>query len=148
MSKVLFKVSRIKKECAGCLFYCPSTKRFLLAYRSEMVPVSHTWACWGGAIDGQESPEMATRREVEEEAGFSGPMDLIKVGVSQSEEVTYTTFVALVDREFTPDLNWETEEYRWATLEELPSPLHPGLEENLPKIIKVIYQQVQHETNS
>lgn len=128
------------RAAAGCVFYCKKTKRFLIALRSEEVSEPLTWAGWGGAIEGKESPEVATQREVLEETGFAGSMDLVKAWVSNNRDLTYTTFVAFVEEEFTPKINWENDAYYWCDLEEFPLPMHPGLEESLPGIIKVVFQ--------
>ena len=39
----------------------------------------------------------------------------------------YTTFLAEVNSEFKPKLDWETERAEWFALDSLPSPLHFGL---------------------
>ena len=39
----------------------------------------------------------------------------------------YHNFLAIIDNEFEPDLNWETQGYEWVDFGDWPSPLHPGL---------------------
>ena len=39
----------------------------------------------------------------------------------------YYNYLAIVEHEFTPRLNWETESFGWFNLNDLPSPLHFGL---------------------
>jgi 8-oxo-dGTP pyrophosphatase MutT (NUDIX family) len=53
---------------AGCLFQAQDTGKICIAHRSNYVEQPSTWGSWGGAIDGNESPETAARREVREEA--------------------------------------------------------------------------------
>ena len=40
----------------------------------------------------------------------------------------YHNYLITVDKEFNPKLNWETQGYKWTTLDNIPSPRHPGLE--------------------
>ena len=61
---------------AGALVYAKDTKRYLLSYRSIHLKEPHTWATWGGRIEKGETPEQAVRRELEEEAGYTGPCKL------------------------------------------------------------------------
>lgn len=129
-----------KLKVSECVFYCKKTHRYLIALRSKEVTEPLTWAGWGGALEGKEPPEVTAQRKVAEKTGFAGSMDLVKAWESNTEELTYTTFVAFVEEEFTPKINWETDAYYWCDFKELPINLHPGLEESLPGIIKVVFQ--------
>ena len=40
---------------------------------------------------------------------------------------TYYNFLAIVDDEFEPSMDWETQGYRWVEYGKWPTPLHPGL---------------------
>lgn len=115
------------KQGAGCIFLAKDTKRILLPFRSRAVLEPNTWGVWGGAIDKNESPESAVRREVKEEAGYKGNVEFVKLAVFQKDSFQYHNFLAIVDTEFTPDLNWETETYKWVPYGEWPSPMHFGL---------------------
>ncbi|CAM6054457.1 unnamed protein product [Sphagnum tenellum] len=64
---------------AGCLFVARDTGRFLFSHRSQHVEQPGDWAGWGGAIDSGEDPVEAVKREVHEEAGYNGKMDLIPI---------------------------------------------------------------------
>jgi 8-oxo-dGTP pyrophosphatase MutT (NUDIX family) len=116
------------KRGAGCIFLAKDTGRLLLAHRSKDVLEPHTWGSWGGAINPTgESPEDAVRREVQEETGFSGPIDLQPLLVFSSGTFKYFNFLAIVDHEFSPVLDWETQGYKWCEWGKWPSPLHFGL---------------------
>lgn len=116
------------KAGAGCIILARDTGRILLPHRSDEVQEPGTWGCWGGAIDRGLSPEEAVRREVEQEAGYIGDLELVPLYVfSHPSGFRYYNFLAIVDHEFEPDLNWETQDFRWVTYGRWPRPLHFGL---------------------
>jgi ADP-ribose pyrophosphatase YjhB (NUDIX family) len=115
------------KQGAGCIFLAKDTKRILLSYRSSQVLQPHTWGVWGGAIDNNEDPETAVKREVTEEAGYNGNVELVPLTIFQKDTFRYHNFLAIVDKEFTPELQWETENYKWVDYGNWPKPLHFGL---------------------
>lgn len=116
------------KMGAGCIIQAQDTGRLLLPFRSATVLEPHTWGTWGGAVDSNETPELAVRREVSEEAGYYGHYDIEPLFVFKSGTFRFYNFLAVVDEEFVPRLDWETEKAHWFALDELPSPLHFGLE--------------------
>lgn len=114
---------------AGCIILARDTGRFCIAHRSSKVEQPGTWGTWGGAIDEGEDPASAAQREVAEEAGYSGPMKMVPLYVFKHESgFTYYNFLAIVEREFQPRLDWETQGYDWVEYGAWPSPLHPGLQ--------------------
>lgn len=116
------------RQGAGCVFMALDTGRLCLAHRSEAVEQPGTWGTWGGAIDSDEDPGQAVRREVAEEAGYQGSLDLIPLLVfSHPSGFRYHNFLALVPREFQPRLNWETQGWDWFDPGDWPKPLHPGV---------------------
>ena len=119
---------------AGAVVYAKDTKRYLLSYRSIHIKEPHTWATWGGRIEKGETPEQAVRRELKEEAGYSGLSTLRLLHTYQKQDFHYITYLAEVEKEFTPELNWETEKFGWFRREEFPSPLHFGMVPILPKL--------------
>lgn len=85
---------------------------------------------WGGAVDAGEDPADAVLREVCEEAGAgcdAGDVKLVPLYVFRKGSFAYHNFMASVPHEFTPKLNWETDDFMWTTLDSMPSPLHFGL---------------------
>lgn len=119
---------------AGCIFVAKDSGRVLLALRSEFVNEPGTWGVWGGAIDAGENPRAAVSREVHEETGYTGPLNLKQLHVFTKDQFTFTTFLAEVPTEFVPKLDWETEDYQWCTPGDWPSPLHFGVKDLLPKL--------------
>jgi 8-oxo-dGTP pyrophosphatase MutT (NUDIX family) len=124
---------------AGCIFLARDTNRILLCHRSNLPPPytveqPGTWGNWGGAIDPSEDPADAARREAEEELGYDGDgLELIPLYVFSKETrnggtFRYHNFLAIVDEEFTPVLNWEAQGYRWCEWGQWPQPLHFGLQ--------------------
>jgi len=112
---------------AGSIVLSKNTGRILLAHRSANVQEPNTWGVWGGAIDSSEDPNEAAKRELEEEAGYHGGITMTPLSVFHKGDFKYHNFLAVVEEEFTPRLNWETQGYVWTTLDALPSPLHFGL---------------------
>ena len=126
---------------AGVLPYCKETKRFLLNYRSEYVNEPHTWGIWGGKIDNGEDIKDAVIREFEEESKYNGNVDLIDSYVFKSGAgFEYYNFIGIIENEFTPDLDWESEGFKWVTLEEMYNheDLHFGLETLLKESKNII----------
>jgi 8-oxo-dGTP pyrophosphatase MutT (NUDIX family) len=112
---------------AGCVFLAQDTGRLLLAHRSADVEQPHTWGGWGGAINRGENPEEAVRREVSEEAGYHGNYELQPLFVFASGSFRYYNFLVIVDEEFKPQLDWETQGFEWCDWGHWPTPLHFGL---------------------
>jgi 8-oxo-dGTP pyrophosphatase MutT (NUDIX family) len=94
-----------------------------------------TWGIPGGRVDDGEEPHEAAIRELEEEAGYDGEvyMSAGPLMVYEKPGFAYFTFVGIVDDEFEPELNWESDEAGWFTLDELPEPLHFGVAELVAK---------------
>lgn len=116
------------RQGAGLIIMCSTTGRILLPLRSEQVEQPHTWGTWGGAIDDGEDPKAAAVREMREESGIKiDPRSVTKLFVFRKGSFTYTTFLAMVDVEFKPRLDQETERAEWFAPDDLPRPLHFGL---------------------
>ncbi|MEJ8837644.1 GNAT family N-acetyltransferase [Ramlibacter sp. AN1133] len=113
---------------AGSIVMARESGRILLALRSEQVLEPGTWGTWGGAIDETEHPAAAALRELREEAGVDQEAVLLPLLVFQHGEFRYHNHLALVDREFEPVLNEETADFRWTRPDEIPLPMHPGLQ--------------------
>jgi 8-oxo-dGTP pyrophosphatase MutT (NUDIX family) len=136
---------------AGVLPIARSTGRILVGLRSAYVNEPHTWGVFGGAIDASERPTDAARRELCEELGYCGPIKLVKAYVFESPGggFRYTNYLGIVEDEFQPDLDWETEGAQWVTLEELRAiePKHFGLEALLEHSGSLVARHVRTRQN-
>lgn len=114
---------------AGCIVFAKDTGRFLIGLRSMGVLESHTWGTWGGAVPNGMSSDASTLRELAEETGFEGEVELVLSYVFRDEAsgFQYENFVAVVDEEFIPTLNWEHDDHLWVENGDWPDPLHFGL---------------------
>lgn len=113
---------------AGALFMAKDTGRILFAHRSADVEQPNTWGTWGGAIDQGEKPLQAVKREAQEEAGIDvSDEDIIALYIFKHESgFQYFNYLILVDNEFTPRLDWETQGHEWVEFGDWPTPLHFG----------------------
>ena len=120
------------KRGAGCLFVSGDTNRFLLIKRSDYVATPYTWCLPGGKVDPGEKPSVAAKRETMEEIGFDigdRPLRLIYTNETHAPRFKFYTYACIVDDEFEPTLNWESMDYAWCGMDELPEPLHWGVKQ-------------------
>lgn len=69
------------------------------------------------------------QREVHEESGVRPPyLQVIPLYVYTDRDFRYYNFLAVVNDEFQPRLNWETQDSVWVRFGDWPNPLHFGLE--------------------
>jgi 8-oxo-dGTP pyrophosphatase MutT (NUDIX family) len=119
------------RQAAGALVVAASTGRALFMLRSEDVLEPGTWGNNGGAHLAEEDPETAARREIREETGWDGDdADLVMIPayVFTSGSFAYRNFIAVVPDEFDPISGWEATDHRWSAPDDLPSPLHFGMQ--------------------
>ena len=117
-------------RAAGCIVVAEDTGRWCLQQRSDQVSDPGVWSTWGGGVEPGETLEQAVLRELAEEGGYHGPARLKHVHTSPQ----YATYIAFVPNEFEPEINYESKDWCWADQDQLPEPLHPGLEEALSKL--------------
>jgi len=111
---------------AGILLVAP-TGRMLLLRRVD----DGTWALPGGMVEPTDAaPPYAALRELAEETGYQGAVDMERASLDvsrRSDGLIYWTFGGQVPREFRPRLNAEHTAAGWFPAGGLPSPLHPGV---------------------
>lgn len=115
-------------QAAGCIPMSRISGKILVVLRSASVEQSGTWGNVGGAHHANERPKDAALRELYEETGYSGRAEMVPLLLFKSGSFRYQNFLALVDDEFIPDLGWEADAFKWCHLDELPYPLHFGIE--------------------
>lgn len=104
---------------AGVLPKARSTGRFMIGLRSQDVLEPGTWGVFGGRVEEGENPRVAAEREFREETGYTGKIELVPSYVYTSGGFVYQNYIGLVDEEFVPTLNWESNDYRWISPDEL-----------------------------
>lgn len=143
------------KQGAGCILLASDTKKIGVTLRSRYVQSPGTLGTVGGAIDENDDPKTTTKKEVSEELGYTGPLQLIPLLVSErltrtGDKFIYHNFLGIVPSEFEPKLNWENDDLLWMTLDELKeqSNLHTGLKMLLNDITSVnIIKRYINESN-
>ncbi len=113
---------------AGVLYL--NEGRVLLLMRSATAEDQpNTWGFPAGHIEAGESPLEAALRESQEEVGFSPK--------SAEALLNADGFALFLARDgFTPKLSDESAGYVWAPVENLPTPLHPGVAEAVRKALE------------
>jgi 8-oxo-dGTP pyrophosphatase MutT (NUDIX family) len=133
---------------AGILPIARTTGRLLIAHRSGDVAEPYTWGVWGGKVDDEEVMDLEgeAKREFQEETGYSGSIKMYPAYVYRSQGgFEYHNFVGVIDDEFQPRYNWETQGHRWVTWDELQSlgSKHFGLDALLSNSGQQIQQIIQ-----
>ena len=138
------------KQGAGCVIINRESEKFLMLMRSEYVSSANQW-CWpGGMVDPGETPAEAAIRETWEEAGIDlsdAPIKLILKNETAAPRFVFYTFVAVVDKELEPRLNWETQAHVWCDFDDAPEPRLPGAEMvfSSPVIRKRVLSWLHHQ---
>lgn len=100
--------------------------RVLLLKRANTSDHPGEWCYPGGGAEDGESPREAAKRELYEEAGVVMGSSAVLIHNTVNEGVLYVTYLQPVTQEFSPRLNEEHTEFVWASMDKLPSPMHPG----------------------
>jgi len=122
------------QTCAGALFFALDTGRFLFLHRTQSKH-SRVWGLAGGTAESGETAWQACEREIAEEIGEQTitktiPLERFR---SRDGEFEYHTYVCMVNKEFTPDLNHEHNGYAWVGYSAWPKPLHYGVKNTIFK---------------
>lgn len=123
---------------AGVLPIAKDTGRMLVQLRGA-VEQPGTYGVIGGAVPGKYKGDRQAiinflKKELKEEAGYSGSVQLIDAYIFKKGRFQYFNFLGIVPREFDayamPGYEWEVEDYEWVSWEELIDlePKHFGLE--------------------
>jgi len=117
----------------------------LLNLRSSYVLEPNTYGVYGGKLDDEVEDEAgvisAAKREFNEETGYDGKIDIVPSYIYRYKNVfTYYNFIGIIEDEFEPELDWESDGYKWLTLKEFLEiePKHFGLQELIKNDINTI----------
>lgn len=115
---------------SGILF--TTGEKILLLKRSPYVLEPGTWGIPGGAIPEKGGRPMdalqSAKKETQEELGRVPSFQVVDKYVFRSGAFKFTTFIARVNQEFKPRLNWENDKAEWLTEDEVRRKnLHPGV---------------------
>jgi hypothetical protein len=131
---------------AGILFITPDGKVLLLRRSSKEENFAGHWAIPGGKGEPGETPEEAADREATEEIGSHPPGRKILFDRRTTPNgFAYSTYVKRVDSAFDPKLNDEHDGHQWASLDDLPHPLHPAVQDNLRRLKEVATKRAEDE---
>ncbi len=117
-------------HAAGTLYVSPAGRVLLLKRSDTEGNFKGHWALPGGKAEEGESPEQAADREAGEELGGTAPKGSRRAIDRRTTPtgMTFTTFVQPVQEEFVPHLaDGEHTEHTWASLDNLPEPMHPAV---------------------
>ena len=92
------------------------------------------WGLVGGTNEGVETPWEGLRREIQEEIGALPNIKKtipLETFVSNDTQFKFHTYLAIIDKEFIPQLNNEHDGYAWVSFSKWPKSLHHGLRNTL-----------------
>lgn len=141
-------------KASGILPIAKDTGKILIGLRSESVNEPLTWGNFGGAIgiddygrgERELSPSDNARKEMMEEIGYTGSMQLVDSYVFEKDDFIYYNFLGIIANqhdisETNSELNWEVSEIKWVTLDELKN--HPDLHFGIKGLLDNSYEQIK-----
>ncbi len=130
-------------DCSGALICARSTKRFLLLQKKTGKHAGR-WGLVGGTNMQNETAWQGLQREITEEIGslpvIKKTLPLEKF-VSNDSLFNFHTYFCLVDNEFVPVLSQEHVAWGWFDINNLPKPVHKGLDLSLRN--RIIQTKIQ-----
>lgn len=120
-------------ECSGALICARTTKRFLLLQKTDGKHGGR-WGLAGGTNNSGETAWQGLKREIEEELGFLPEIKKtipLERFVSNDSMFNFRTYFCVVEDEFVPKLSFEHCAWGWFDVNNLPKPVHKGLDLSL-----------------
>lgn len=115
-------------SAAGVILQEPSGMMLFLKRSTKASDHSGEWCLPAGSIEDGETPEQAARRECQEECGFIIGEKLTPIDGTD----TFITFLVAVPGPFiSVDSTDEHVAWAWASPDDPPQPLHPGVADTL-----------------
>jgi 8-oxo-dGTP pyrophosphatase MutT (NUDIX family) len=130
-------------DCSGALICAKSTHRFLLLQKRDGKH-SGRWGLVGGTNHSNETAWQGLQREIEEELGLVPTIKKtipLEKFVSNDSLFNFHTYFCIVEQEFIPVLSSEHLAWGWFDLNNLPKPVHKGLDLSLRN--RVIQTKIQ-----
>ena len=119
------EAARVK---VASIILAKDTGRVLLSHRCAYVQEPETWGAWSATTKESEKPTSAALRVLQEEAGLSQSVSLHPLFAHEQGALILKNYLAVIEQEFEPDLNWESQGYAWVDLKAMPQSLHTGLQ--------------------
>lgn len=120
-----------RPQAAGIVFVGPNGDVLLLRRSSDEKNYGGHWGLPGGGGEDGETAYDTAIRETREEIGLDIDVETHGLKVMDRVEtpngMLFTTFAKGVDSHFVPTLDHEHTGYCWASLDQLPGPLHPSV---------------------
>lgn len=121
----------MKKIGVGSLFKSRETNRYLFIMRTTK-SYNGQFGLVGGKVQKGESIQEGLCREIFEEIGFIPEIEkMVRFSefISDDKQFWYYSALIVVEKEFIPILNSESNGYAWVKLSNLPRPMHPRVKE-------------------
>lgn len=135
--------SLIEIDCSGALICARSTHRFLLLQKASGKHAGR-WGLVGGTNHCGETAWQGLNREIAEELGAMPEIKKtlpLERFVSNDSLFKFHTYFCVVESEFVPILSDEHIAWGWFDLNNLPRPVHKGLDLSLRN--KIIQTKIQ-----
>jgi 8-oxo-dGTP pyrophosphatase MutT (NUDIX family) len=129
------------KIAAGIVFVAPDGDVLLLRRSAAEKNFGGHWGLPGGGGEAGESAKDAAMREFKEECGLDIDMGATLKLLDRVDTPTgmqFSTFAKPAEDKFVPTLDAEHSGYCWASLDQLPRPLHPQVERLLSSHIGAV----------
>jgi 8-oxo-dGTP pyrophosphatase MutT (NUDIX family) len=136
-------ISLIEIDCSGALICARSTHRFLLLQKASGKHAGR-WGLVGGTNHYGETAWQGLNREIAEELGAMPDIKKtlpLERFVSNDSLFKFHTYFCVVESEFVPVLSDEHIAWGWFDLNNLPKPVHKGLDLSLRN--RVIQTKIQ-----
>jgi 8-oxo-dGTP pyrophosphatase MutT (NUDIX family) len=130
-------------DCSGALICAKNTKRFLLLQKKDGRHATR-WGLVGGTNNIGESAWQGLQREIQEELGLVPNIKKtipLEKFVSNDSLFNFHTYFCIVESEFVPTLSDEHIAWGWFDLNNLPKPVHKGLDLSLRN--RIIQTKIQ-----
>jgi len=124
-----------RKLYGGVLLIDINSNSFLLGQRSKGVSFANSWSLFGGKIEEGEDILEGVKRELFEETKITPKNVIFKLFEIQNDMgYPYYFYLGFCNGKLKCQINEETQDWGWFTIENLPKPLFPTLYSSLVRI--------------